>query len=102
MTTPTTRTLRDGNTFSFFDPGPLADGELHVVLACCHPADPVKGWVPSYDFDLVVNGQKAGSINFRAQNTHSLEQYGGHFAYGVHPEHRGHHYAARGVKLLLP
>jgi tagatose 1,6-diphosphate aldolase len=28
--------------------------------------------------------------------------YGGHFAYGVEPAHRGHHYAERGVRLLLP
>jgi len=102
MTTTRTTSSRDGSAFSFLDPGPLADGELHVVLARCNPADPVKGWVPSYDFDLLVDGEKVGLINFRAQNTHSLEMYGGHFAYGVRPEHRGHHYAARGVKLLLP
>lgn len=88
--------------FEFLDPGELSDGELRLALARRNPADPIKQWVPSYDFDLIVNGQKVGEINFRAQNTHSLEMYGGHFAYSVLPEHRGHHYAARGVKLLLP
>jgi tagatose 1,6-diphosphate aldolase len=89
------------SAFEFLDPGDLVDGELRVVLARCNPADPVRQWVPSYDFDLIVNGQEVGEINFRARNTPRLEMYGGHFAYSVLPEHRGHHYAARGVKLLL-
>ena len=28
--------------------------------------------------------------------------FGGHFAYGVDEPFRGHHYAERGVRLLLP
>src|SRR5262245_949392 len=72
-----TKTMGESG-FDFLDPGELADGELRIVLARCNPADPEKQWVPSYDFDLIVNAQKVGAINFRAQNTHSLEMYGGH------------------------
>jgi tagatose 1,6-diphosphate aldolase len=28
--------------------------------------------------------------------------YGGHLAYGVHTDFRGHHYASRACRLLLP
>ena len=88
--------------FQFLDPGPLSDGELSLALVARKPADPVKRWVPSYDFDLIVGGQVAGRINFRAVDAPSLRTYGGHFAYGVEPAFRGHHYAERGVRLLFP
>ena len=88
--------------FEFLDPGPLRDSELEVVLARRNPADASKGLVPSYDFDLRVGGRTVGQINFRAGNTHSLEMYGGHFAYAVHRQSRGNRYASRGVRLLLP
>ena len=35
-------------------------------------------------------------------NTHHIVMYGGHFAYGVLPEQRGHRYAARACRLLFP
>jgi predicted acetyltransferase len=89
--------------FQFFDPGALVDRELSLELAARHPAEPVKKWVPSYDFHLHVGGrdESAGRINFRAGNSPSLELYGGHFAYCVEPAYRGHHYAERGVRLLF-
>jgi tagatose 1,6-diphosphate aldolase len=90
--------------FQFFDPGPLRDRELFAQVVARHPADPVKGWTPSYDIELHIDGapEKIGKINFRAGNTPSLELYGGHFAYSIEPPWRGHHYAERGVRLLLP
>ena len=103
MTTTTTTTTHD--TFRFLDPGPLIDGELELVLVRCRPADAARGLVPQYDFEMRVpnrSGAVAGGINFRAISTPSLELYGGHIGYGVHPAHRGHHYAARSVRLLLP
>jgi predicted acetyltransferase len=43
-----------------------------------------------------------GTINLRIGSTPHLERYAGHIGYGVHPAFRGHHYASRSVKLLLP
>jgi predicted acetyltransferase len=93
-----------GEEFQFLDPGALRDGELSVVLGGKNPADAVKGWVPSYDFHLHIDGvtRRIGRVNFRAGNTQSLKMFGGHFGYGIDPAHRGHHYAERAVRLLLP
>jgi predicted acetyltransferase len=88
--------------FQFLDPGPLHDGEMQLVLVARNPADPVKNWVPSYDFELRVSGERAGAINFRAVDAQFLRLYGGHFAYAVEPKFRGRHFAERGVRLLFP
>ena len=90
--------------FEFLDPGPLRDRELFLVLAKRNPADPVKGWIPSYDFEMHIDGTSecVGKVNFRAGTTPSLEMYGGQFGYGVYDPYRGHHYAERAVRLLFP
>ena len=60
--------------------------------------------VPNYTFHMTSTsrGEKMGQINLRVGSTSHVEQYAGHIGYGVHPSHRGHHYAARSVTLLLP
>ena len=91
--------------FRFLDPGSLIDGELSLELIRHNPADPVRGFVPSYDFAMRVASdpkQLAGLINFRAGNTYGLEMFGGHFGYGVEPAFRGRRFAARSCRLLLP
>ena len=88
----------------FHDPGELIDGDLQLLLDETHPANTAKGHVPEYRFKMVLAGQeeKIGGINLRVGNTDHLAKYSGHIGYGVEPEHRGHHYAARSVRLLLP
>ena len=92
------------NDFQFLDPGPLRDGELTAVLVARNPADPEKGWVPSYAFELRLDGvaECVGKVSLRVGNTRSIELYGGHVGYGVDPKWRGRHYAERGVRLMLP
>jgi tagatose 1,6-diphosphate aldolase len=48
------------------------------------------------------SGDELGSINLRFGSSCHIERYAGHIGYGVHPEHRGHQYASRSVRLLLP
>jgi tagatose 1,6-diphosphate aldolase len=72
------------------------------------PADPKRGWVPSYHFWMRVHPalqsppvQIAGGITLRVGTNRELEMYAGHIGYGVYPPARGHHYAERACRLLL-
>lgn len=60
--------------------------------------------VPTYFFRMMCESrvEELGTINLRIGSTEHLERYAGHIGYGVHAAHRGHHYAARSVVLLLP
>ena len=60
--------------------------------------------VPTYFFRMmsIDRAVELGTINLRVGSTTHLERYAGHIGYGVHSMHRGHHYAARSVVLLLP
>jgi len=84
------------------DPGVLRDGDLELQLAEFAP-HPVHR-APAYFFRMVQagSGDELGRINLRLGATPHIERYAGHAGYAVHPEHRGHHYAARAVRLLLP
>jgi predicted acetyltransferase len=46
--------------------------------------------------------EELGSINFRPSSIPHVQLYAGHIGYGVLPEHRGHRYASRAVRLLIP
>jgi predicted acetyltransferase len=76
------------------------DLELRLVDYSVHPFHRV----PTYSFHMVgiSHGMQMGQINLRIGSTPHVERYAGHIGYGVHSQHRGHHYAARSVKLLLP
>jgi len=93
-----------GDQFHFLDPGDLRDGDLILQLVATHPADAAKGWVPYYEFHILSakTGTRAGEIHLRIGNTEHMRLFGGHIAYGVRPEHRGRHFAARALRLLIP
>ncbi|HEX2710803.1 MAG TPA: hypothetical protein VHM88_01075, partial [Candidatus Acidoferrales bacterium] len=85
-----------------FAPGALQDDELLLELAYFAPHPVHK--VPTYFFRMVHagSGEELGSINLRVGSTPHVELYAGHVGYGVHPAHRGHRYAARSLRLLMP
>lgn len=88
--------------FKFIDPGPLVDDELELVLIESSPADPGLAWMPGYVFEMRVGGKNAGRINLRIGNPMKIVNHCGHIGYGVKPEFRGHHYAERACRLILP
>ncbi len=80
----------------------LEDGELRLefVKLEAHPAHKA----PTYFFRMAHarTGEELGGINLRAGSSVHVERYAGHIGYTVFPEARGHHYAARSVRLLVP
>jgi len=90
--------------FLFLDPGRLVDGDLELVLVERIAAVPRRGLVPAYKFEMqhTVQGTPMGRLDLRVGDTEDLRLYAGHIGYGVFEPYRGHHYAARSCRLVLP
>ncbi len=90
--------------FDFLDPGPLVDGDLELVLSKRFEADPEMGLVPAYVFHMRRPGDptKLGRIALRIGSTRHLTHHAGQLGYTVEPEARGHRFAARAIRLVLP
>jgi tagatose 1,6-diphosphate aldolase len=67
-----------------------------------------KSRVPSYSFWMRLLPQYdppvpiAGGSSIRIGHSRDVEMYFGHIGYHVYPAARGHHYAERACRLLLP
>jgi len=95
---------KEEHLFEFHDPGKLVDGDLELLLIDKYPGDPALRWAPAYRFKMTLVGRNdlVGRIDLRMGNTEHILMYAGHIGYGVEEAHRGHHYAARACRLLMP
>jgi FMN phosphatase YigB (HAD superfamily) len=89
--------------FRFRTPGRLIDGDLELVLVARQPADTVWRHLPAYEFEMRRTGTatRLGAIRLRIGPARRL-RYPGHIGYEVDEQFRGHRYAARSCRLLLP
>ncbi|MGC4050567.1 MAG: GNAT family N-acetyltransferase [Paludibaculum sp.] len=80
----------------------LVDGELRLRHLKFEP-HPVHQ-APTHFFQMVheQTGAEMGAINLRVGSSLHIESFAGHVGYTVYPQYRGHRYAARSLRLLLP
>jgi predicted acetyltransferase len=80
----------------------LRDGELRLELAG-YELNAVHH-VPTWSFRMVhaESGEGLGTIRLRVGDSRHVVMYAGHVGYGVDKQHRGHRYAERALRLLLP
>jgi len=88
--------------FEFNDYEVFTDGEIEVVVREKQPADRLRGYVPSYEFDICLPGKTGpiGRVGLRIGNTEHLVKYVGHIGYGIQEEYRGYQYAAKACNLI--
>lgn len=80
----------------------LRDGELRLELAD-YEVNAVHH-VPCWSFTMVhaESGEELGTIRVRVGESRHVVMYARHVGYAVSGAHRGHRYAERGLRLLLP
>ena len=90
--------------FKFHTFSPFFDDDLEVRVRDRLPANPAKGFVPVYVFEMRVagTGEAAGELELRIGNTDLIRNYGGHLGYRVYVPFRGRHFAARACRLVVP
>lgn len=90
--------------FEFQNPGLLFDGELQLVLTATQDANGLDVEAPTYCFAMRREDSEfaVGHLNLRLGHSENLELYQGHIGYGVRARWRGHHYAERACRLILP
>ena len=82
----------------------MRDNELSLFFVDKGKASSPDDNITEYRFVMLHHdsGEEAGRINLRAGYTENIEQYRGNIGYVVYEKYRGHHYAARSCKLLVP
>lgn len=84
----------------FFDSDDLTDGEIRLEVEELSPARPEKNWFPAYHYRIcLTDGTTVGDCDLRLGHNENI-YYGGHIGYNVDEPYRGHHYAAKAVRLL--
>lgn len=91
------RVLKDLSAVNLHEPG----GVLELRLERTSPHNVATGHAPSYQFAIVVEGERVGLIRLRVGNEPELIQYVGHIGYEVDPRFRGHGYARRACRLIM-
>jgi len=91
------------SNIEFHDTTNLTDGEIRLRLESQSAYDPSRGYVPTYYFHITreSDAQIIGRCDLRIGYNANIE-IGGNMGYTVFEPYRGHHYAAKACRLMLP
>ena len=80
----------------------LEGEQIDLILNKYCEANPQKGWVPKFVYNIVLHGTNTvvGECEARIGDTPNLF-YNGHIGYEVNPEYRGRGFAVMATQLLL-
>jgi len=80
----------------------IRGNEFRLILQEKLPEDRVRGWVPSYRYDIVslMGTELIGSIDVRIGDNENIF-YAGHIGYRIHEPYRGRHYAEKACRLII-
>jgi tagatose 1,6-diphosphate aldolase len=82
----------------------LADDHLRLRLRTTEGPEESFWKAPTYRFSICLteSALPIGHINLRVGESILMTHYTGHIGYAIDEPHRGHHYAERACRLLLP
>ena len=82
----------------------LVDDDLTLRLVENVPADHRRGFSPCYEFNAIntLSGAIMGEISLRVGRTHHERYFRGNIGFHIYEAFRGHRYAARSCRLLIP
>jgi predicted acetyltransferase len=85
------------------DTSSLTDGEIRLRLESQSPYDSSRGYVPTYYFHITreSDDQIIGRCDLRIGYNANIE-IGGNMGYTIFEPYRGHHYATKACRLMLP
>lgn len=89
--------------FEFLDLALPVDGDLQLILAERVAAEDGPWGVPAYTFKMqLASGEYVGRIRLRVGWNENVIRYAGHIGYVVEAAHRGHRYAERACRMIVP
>ena len=84
-----------------FDERPLTDGEVQLIVHHTCDQDPSRHGLPVYYYRICTSdGETAGWCDLRIGDD-AYTHCAGNIGYQIEEAYRGHHYAAKAVRLLL-
>lgn len=84
----------------FFESEELTDGDILLAAEELTPAVPEREYLPAYHYGIrLTDGTRVGECDLRLGHNEKT-YYGGNIGYKVDEPYRGHHYAAKAVRLL--